>query len=381
MSKIRHLVFVSFIFALILGCIIIGVGACYQSSAYALTSTARGCVVMETSTKRQLFSQNENKKMPMASTTKIMTAITAIENCKDLDEVFEISPKAVGVPGTSLYLRKGDKYSTRELLYALMMISGNDCSVAIAEHVGGSTSEFVTMMNLLARKIGATNSHFANTHGLDADGHYTTAHDLALITSYALENPTFREIVSTKSLKIENKADNTFRFLRNKNKLLFTLDGCIGVKTGFTDDAGRCLVSAIERDGMRLVCVVLNCGPMFQESAALLDECSKAYKLVDLTSLYDFDDTVAVQNGRKTSSKLGTNGHFVYPVTENELKRIKIVVTRPDVLEAPLSKGSAVGKVEIFLDNNLLFTEKIFTIEDIKPKSVVQRMKDFFANW
>ena len=115
----------------------------------------------------------------MASTTKIMTAITAIENCKDLDEKFEISPKAVGISGTSLYLRKGDVYSTRDLLYTLMLISGNDASVAIAEHVGGSTPEFVTMMNELAKKIGAKSTHFANTHGLDADGHYTTAYDLA----------------------------------------------------------------------------------------------------------------------------------------------------------------------------------------------------------
>ena len=241
------------------------------ASASSYYSSAKGCVVMETTTKRKLYAKNENQKMPMASTTKIMTAITAIENCDDLDEEFEVSPKAVGVPGTSLYLRKGDVYSTRELLYALMLISGNDASVAIAEHVAGSTSEFVTLMNELAKKTGATSSHFANTHGLDADGHYTTAYDLALITSYALENDTFREIVSTKNTKITN-GDGTNRYLKNKNKLLFTLDGCIGVKTGYTDDAGRCLVSAIERDGMRLVCVVLNCRPMFEESAVLLKQ-------------------------------------------------------------------------------------------------------------
>ena len=234
------LTFVSLL--LCFGFLFVGVSNAYVLKTSAMSSSARGCAVIETTTRRKLFALNENKKMPMASTTKIMTAITAIENCSDLDERFEVSPKAVGIPGTSLYLRKGDIYSTRDLLYALMLISGNDASVAIAEHVAGSTSEFVTKMNDLAKKIGVKNTHFANTHGLDADGHYTTAYDLAVITAYALENDTFREIVGTKNMKITNGKDEN-RYLKNKNKLLFTLEGCIGVKSGFTDDAGRCLVS------------------------------------------------------------------------------------------------------------------------------------------
>jgi len=351
-----------------------------NADALNLSTSAKGCAVIETTTKRKLFSVNENQKLPMASTTKIMTAITAIENCKDLDEKFEISPKAVGVPGTSLYLRKGDVYSTRELLYALMLISGNDASVAIAEHVAGSTSEFVTRMNELAKSIGATNSHFANTHGLDADGHYTTAYDLACITAYALENETFKEIVTTKNIKITN-GDGENRYLKNKNKLLSTLEGCIGVKTGFTDDAGRCLVSAVEKNGIRLVCVVLNCGPMFQESSTLLEECVNHYKLVDLTNLYDFNHTVTVVDGRKDLTDVYTKEHFLYPLTDAEIKSLKFVYSCPDCLQAPMKKDSEVGKVEIFLNNDLLFSEKIFTIEDVKSKSVLQRMKDFFGNW
>ena len=255
------------------------------------TSAVGGCVI-ESSTGRVLFEKNKDKKLPMASTTKIMTAIAAIENCKDLDERFEISPKAVGVEGTSLYLRKGDIYSTRDLLFALMLISGNDASVAIAEHIAGSVSEFVTLMNEKAKEIGAKNSHFANTHGLDADGHYTTAYDLALITAYALKNPIFKEIVTTKNTKIINSKDGLEepRYLKNKNKLLSSLEGCVGVKTGYTDDAGRCLVSAVERDGTQFVCVVLNCRPMFEESAALLNQCASVYHLVDVTTLYDYDE-------------------------------------------------------------------------------------------
>lgn len=355
-------------------------GVCKSESAHALSSSARSCAVVETSSKRVLFSQNANQRLPMASTTKIMTAITAIENCDDLDKQFVVSKKAVGVPGTSLYLREGDVYSTRDLLYALMLISGNDASVAIAEHVAGSASEFVTKMNELTKKIGVKNTHFANTHGLDADGHYTTAYDLAIITAYALENPTFRQIVSTKNIKITN-GDNENKYLRNKNKLLFTLDGCIGVKTGFTNDAGRCLVSAIERDGMTLVCVVLNCGPMFQESADLLTECSEKYKLYDITSTYDFKHEIEVVNGSKVSAKIDTKEKFFYPLTKKEKEKLKIIYDYKHVVEAPLKKGAAIGVVQTFLGNNLLFSEKIYTIEDIKPRSIPQRIKDFFSNW
>lgn len=348
-------------------------------NAEMYTSGLAGCV-LETSSGRVLYSKNKDKKLPMASTTKIMTAITAIENCDDLDEKFEISPKAVGIEGTSLYLRKGDVFSTRDLLYALMLISGNDASVAIAEHVGGSTSEFVTMMNDLAKKIGALNTHFANTHGLDADGHYTTAYDLALITAYALENETFKEIVSTKNIKITN-GEGENRYLKNKNKLLFRLDGCIGVKTGFTNDAGRCLVSAIERDGVRFVCVVLNCGPMFEESETLLNACANTYKLYDLTELYDYKKLLPVRDGRKDNVKISTKESFIYPLSEWEKNNLKIEYNLVDHVDAPLKKGSEVGEIKIFLGKDLLFSEKVYTIEEVKPKTIFQRFKEFAGNW
>ena len=345
-----------------------------------LDSTARSAVVMETTSKRLLFAKNENQKLPMASTTKIMTAITVIENCKNLDEKFEVSKKAIGVPGTSLYLKEGDCYSARDLLYALMLISGNDASVALAERVAGSTSEFVTLMNNLAQKIGATSTHFANPHGLDADGHYTTASDLALITAYALENETFADIVATKNHKISN-GNGQNRYLKNKNKLLFSLDGCIGVKTGFTDDAGRCLVSAIEKNGLRLVCVVLNCVPMFPESSQLLSECVETYQMCQLCDLYEIDKRIAVVDGRTESVAIGTKGKFCYPLTKSEKENLRFVYKYPKSITAPLAKGAEIGNVEIFLGNNLLFSEKIYTIETVKTKSVLQRVKDFFANW
>ena len=343
-------------------------------------SSAKAMCVMETSSKRVLNSKNMDTKLAMASTTKIMTAITAIENCDDLDKTFEISPKAVGVPGTSLYLRKGEVFSTRDLLYGLMLISGNDASVAIGEHISGSVSEFVKLMNKTAKKIGAESSHFDNTHGLDSKTHYTTAYDLALITSYAMMNPTFKEIVSTKNAKITN-TDGKSRYLKNKNKLLNSFDGCNGVKTGFTDDAGRCLVSSAEREGMNVVCVVLNCGPMFEECSRFMEEAFASYKLYDLTKFYNLPTEIKVTNGRQETVKVDTFGKYMYPLTENEKESVKIRYEIVKILEAPIEKGQQVGKVEIYIGKDLHFSEKIFTIESVRRNSLWQKLFDVFAEW
>ena len=343
-------------------------------------SSAKAMCLMEAGTGRVLYSQNSQEKLAMASTTKIMTAITAIENAKDLDEVFEISPKAVGVPGTSIYLRKGEKMTLRQLLYGLMLVSGNDASVAIGEKVGDGIDNFVQMMNDLALKIGATNSHFDNTHGLDSKTHYTTAYDLALITSYALKNPLFKKIVSTKNIKIVSDQGKT-RYLKNKNKLLNSFQGCNGVKTGFTDDAGRCLVSSAERNGMQIVCVVLNCGPMFEECSTLMDKAFKEYQLFDLTCNYAFPYSISVEEGVKNQARLGTYQNFLYPLKIDELDKIKYKYDILESIEAPIEKGMEVGKVEIYFDNELLFSEKIFTIESVRGNTIWQKLKNIFQRW
>jgi len=350
------------------------------ASSYAQTSAKAMCVI-EGNSKRVLYEKNKEAKLPMASTTKIMTAITAIENCHDLDEKFEISPKAVGISGTSLYLRKGETLSIRDLLYGLMLISGNDASVAIGERIGKSTKNFVEMMNKTALKIGATNTHFDNTHGLDSKTHYTTAYDLALITNYALENPVFKEIVSTKNIKITSGEGKT-RYLKNKNKLLSSLEGCCGVKTGFTNDAGRCLVSSCERDEMKLVCVVLNCGPMFEESKDLLEQGFSEFKLYDLTEGYDFEKQIEVKEGRKTFIQIDTRGErYLYPLKNEELSQVNYVYDIEKSIAAPVEKGREVGSVKIFIDNNLHFEEKIYTIENVRRNSVWEKFKDLLNNW
>ncbi len=351
-----------------------------QSNAEGYNTSAKAMCVMETTSKRVLASKKSEEKLAMASTTKIMTAITAIESGVNLDKVFEISPKAVGVSGTSLYLRQGEKFTLRDLLYGLMLISGNDASVAIGEYVGGSVNKFVEMMNKKAKEIGAFNSHFDNTHGLDSKTHYTTAYDLALITSYAMNNDIFKEIVSTQNKKITN-SDGKTRYLKNKNKLLTTLDGCNGVKTGFTDDAGRCLVTSCERDGMDIVCVVLNCGPMFEESSQLINNAFQEYHLVDLTSGYAFKNKIKVEEGQQDYVKIATFGKYLYPLKSSELKTIKYKYTLEDIIEAPIEKGREVGQVEIFINNNLHFSEKIYTIENVRRNSIWEKFKDLVEQW
>lgn len=343
-------------------------------------TSAKAMCVMESGSKRVLASKNENTKLAMASTTKIMTAITAIESGKDLDSPFEISKKAVGISGTSLYLRQGEVMTLRNLLYGLMLVSGNDASVAIGEYVSGNVNKFVEKMNAKAREIGATNSHFDNTHGLDSKTHYTTAYDLALITSYAMNNKIFKEIVSCKNTKITNSEGKT-RYLKNKNKLLSSLDGCNGVKTGFTDDAGRCLVSSCERDGMNVVCVVLNCGPMFEESAQLLDNAFKEYQLIDLTCGYAYKNKLKVEEGESEEVKIGTKESFFYPLRKSELKKIKYTYKIEDSITAPVENGQEVGEVKIFLDNDLLFSEKFYTMENVRRNSIFKKFFDVIEQW
>ena len=342
--------------------------------------SGKAMCLIEAQTGRILAEKNSYAKLAMASTTKIMTAITAIEQCEDLDEVFEVSDKAIGVEGTSLYLRKGEKHSLRDLLYGLMLVSGNDASVAIGERVGGTVEHFVDLMNFTAYKIGVKNTHFENTHGLDEKGHYTCAYDLAKITAYALNNPVFKEIVSTQNKKIVN-ADGKVRYLCNKNKLLRTFNGAIGVKTGFTDDAGRCLVSAAERDGMRLVCVVLNCGPMFEESSSLLDWGFNNFKLYNLVENVHFDNIINVSEGEKQNARVGNYETYFYPLKEGELNKLKVDVVLTKNVIAPLQKNSQVGEYKIFFDNNLLFSGKIVTMENIKERSLKQRLFDILDQW
>lgn len=231
---------------------------------------AEAACLLNVQNKQFLFENNADSIMYPASTTKIITLLVALER-GDLDSLVTVSAAAAGCEGSSLYLDAGDKLTLRNLLYGMMLVSGNDAAEAVAEHVGGSTDEFVKLMNIEAKRIGATMTHFSNPHGLpDPGNHYTTAHDLALITAYAYAVPEFREIVSHARKQIYF-ANGHSREVYNTNRLLKYYDGANGVKTGFTNDAGYCLVAGAKRDGVQLIAVILNSDSRWDDAANMLD--------------------------------------------------------------------------------------------------------------
>lgn len=342
---------------------------------------AKSMVVIEADSRRVLNDKNKDERLAMASTTKIMTALVTCKNVKDFDEVVAINDNAVGIEGTSMYLKKGEKLTVKELLYGLMLPSGNDAAMALAYYVGGSEERFVEMMNEQAKELNLQNTHFANPHGLDADGHYTSAYDLAIITAEALKNDTFKEIVSTKNIRVTGSKENEPRFLSNKNKLLKTLEGCTGVKTGFTDNAGRCFVCSCTRDGMTLISVVLNCGPMFEESTKLLNTCFEKYKMREILEPYAQGENIKVSNGESDFVQTVTKHGFSYPLTDEEFNNIKIVRNQPEILDAPVVKEQKIGEIEIYLDKNLLFKENIYTMENVKSTKYLDKIWEIVDEW
>lgn len=223
-------------------------------SNQTLNLNSRSCVVIDRLTQSILYGKNEKNKVKMASTTKIMTAMVVLEN-SSLDTTVEASKKAAGTGGSRLGLKTGDKITIRDLMYGLMLCSGNDAAVCLAESVGGSIEGFAELMNTKAQELGLSNSHFESPHGLDSDQHYTTAYELALLSDYALKNPTFLNIVGTKNYTVT--INGTPKTLSNTNELLGNLEGVYGIKTGFTNGANRCLVTACKRGDMDIICVVL----------------------------------------------------------------------------------------------------------------------------
>ena len=332
----------------------------FKAEASDFNSTTVSEIVMEKNSKRVLYQNNIHEKKYMASTTKILTAIVVIENC-DLQEIVTVDKKTTGIEGSSIYLEAGERLSVKDLLFGLMLRSGNDCAETLAVHCAGSIEKFVELMNQTALRIGAKNSNFINPHGLHNDNHYTTAYDLALISCYAIQNKTFKDIVSTQKTDIPFTTHNTKRHLVNKNKMLREFDGATGIKTGFTKKAGRCLVSSCERDGMELVSVVLNCGPMFERSKSLMTNAFDEYKLYNLVESDNIAGFVSVENSGELRG-VHLKQDIVLPLSAEEKNEIFIEYIIPKTIDKNVPKDSEIGLIKIYCKNNLIFTEKLFTI-------------------
>jgi len=322
----------------------------YATIDYPQTS-AQSAVLIDGNSYRVLWGKNTDERLPMASTTKIMTALVAIES-GNIDTAVTVPKIAQGIEGSSIYLTAGERLSLEELLYGLMLKSGNDAATAIAHEVGGGSIErFVSLMNATARRIGAYNTNFENPHGLHSDNHYTTAYDLAKITAYALKNDDFEEIVSTKYKEIPWEGSQWNRVLENKNKLLWSLEGANGVKTGFTKRAGRCLVSAAKRDELQLILVVLNCGPMFEESSAILEYGFSMYKNRRIIDSSASVISVPIDNGIRQQVQLYPSDDYNVALTDDEYNNLHVKIEAPDILESPVKKGRIYGNIIISIDN------------------------------
>lgn len=352
MRKIKNII----IFTIICG--IIQTFLYCPKTIYAAT-VSRGEYVLEINSMRSIHRLNENKKLPMASTTKILTAITVIENFP-IEKVVSVPSSCVGTEGSSVYLREGERLTVEELLYGLLLRSGNDCAETLAATLGSGRSEFIALMNKTAEKCGAKNSNFTNPHGLHDDNHYTTAKDLCLIAAHAMKNPLFKKIVSTKRISISNDGYSYDRILINKNKMLSFYEGCNGVKTGYTKKAGRCLVSSVEKNGMSVVAVVINSPQMWERSAELMDEAFCNYEMKRLFSGEDLSDKIYYDESGKPF-KLEADGYFDYPLKKDELGDIKILISGK-TFENFIKKPEKNAIFEILLENNLLFSKNIYTI-------------------
>ena len=336
----------------------------------AIETSAQSVILVEQSSGRVLYESNADEERLIASITKIMTAVVAIKR-GNLSKTYKVTSSDLA-EGSSMYLQVGEELTLEELLYGLMLVSGNDAALAVAHCVSGEIEDFVACMNETARSIGMTHSSFTNPNGLDAEGHYSSARDMAKLTAHALENETFRRIVSTEFITIGD------RYLKNHNKLLSLCEGCIGVKTGFTKAAGRTLVTAAQRDGMSLVCVTLKDGNDWNDHMALFDFGFGTYRMETPVMMGQRLAQTLVSGGKKGAVMLAAKHALSYPVTGEE--KLTVRVTAPTSVAAPITAGQVLGTVSAYLNGeevssvDLVAMESVALAENDAQKGFLQRI-------
>lgn len=332
--------------------------------------SAEKAILVDAATGRVLYEKNADERSLIASTTKIMTALVVCEQCNVLDRM-RIPREAVGIEGSSMYLQDGEVLTLQELLYGLMLHSGNDAAVALAIYCGGTVEGFAEMMNDKARVLGMTQSHFENPNGLDSPGHYSTARDLAILASYAMKNPIFHKTVSTKTVTVGN------RYLRNHNKLLWQVAGADGVKTGYTKAAGRILVSSATRDGRRLIAVTINDPDDWNDHGAILEDGFSRYQVRRIVSAGERIGTVEIAGGQVGYAELVAAEDFDYALAPEE--RSELVFSGPGFVYAPVARGADAGFAHVCIDGKSVGKIPIVFGETVEQKtqekkSLIQRL-------
>jgi D-alanyl-D-alanine carboxypeptidase len=346
----------------------------------SVSVSARGAVLMEQESGRVLFEKDAHTKRRIASITKIMTAILAIESGK-MNEIVKVSGQATRAEGSSVYLKPGEKIKLEHLVYGLMLRSGNDTAVAIAEHVGGSLDGFVYLMNQKAKEIGMLNTHFSNPHGLDDhEDHYSTAYDMALLTRYAMQNKTYQKIAGTKNYKAPNPTEDWDREWKNKNRLLTKYKYTTGGKTGYTKRAKRTLVTTASKGDMRLIAVTLNASDDWNDHITMYENSFKTYDMAEVLSKGKID----IKTNKYYKKHLYVNKSIVYPATDEEMDMfsVKYKLNKPgEDWDESNHNGEAVGKAQVFLDGKVVKETPIYYQGGPeKKKGLFDSLRDLFLS-
>ncbi len=360
---------------LLMLCLLALLTICAGAETMAKKTSARAGALYEPSSGRFLYEKNANEQLPMASTTKIMTALIALEEC-DLSEDITVPKEATGIEGSSLYLKEGDRVNTLDLIYALLLGSANDAAALLALKISGDIQSFARLMNERARELGLTDTSFANPHGLDSEGHYTTARDLAILSSVALDNPSFYKICST--YKHTMAVGDRIRTIVNHNKLLNKYEGAIGVKTGYTKRCGRCLVGAAERNGIRLISVTLDAPDDWNDHITMLDYGFSILDTVDINDILPRLSPIPVIGGEKQELIPSINTPL-HPIVRLRGENVTSELSLPKYLVSPIKSGQKIGELIIKRDNTIAARIDIVANEDIsneKPRGFLDRLFD-----
>jgi D-alanyl-D-alanine carboxypeptidase (penicillin-binding protein 5/6) len=345
--------------------------------------SAAAAVLIDAKTGQILYEKKAHTHLAPASTTKILTAILAVESGR-LDEEVKVSARAAATPGSSMHLQTGQKILLRELLTGLMLRSGNDAAVAIAEHLAGSVEEFVIQMNNKAQALGAYDSHFRNPHGLSAAGHYSSAFDLAWLARYAMLNPVFADIVNTRQTSIDwfdQRGREHDQDLRNTNKLLWMLEEADGVKTGTTGEAGPCLVSSATRDNQKLIAVVLHDHSRWFDSMKLLKWGFANFKLFDYAAKGDVVNTLPVTNGLKTEIDAIVADQAALVIDTAQYEQVSVEVDLPETIKAPVYQGQKIGEIVFFVQEKAVKTVDIVAAQEVEERTPARIFLNHLINW
>lgn len=380
------------LFSFLLIIFIFGFENTFASQENKLNLNARSCIILDRTSKKILYGKNEYNKVKMASTTKIMTATIILENC-DLSQTVTISKKAAGTGGSRLGLKANDKITTRDLLYGLLLVSGNDAAVALAEACSGSVADFANLMNEKAKELGLNNTHFETPHGLDSDNHYTTAYELSILTDYALKNSTFLNIVGTKNYTIT--INGYPKNLTNTNELLGSLSGVYGVKTGFTNGANRCLVTSCKRGDMDIICVVLGCDTKnfrSSDSTKLINYAFEKFEYVNIQDLVNKEfnkwkeanpNYFSIEKGITSNLEINISemSSPIIPIKKDDIASLKVEFSISKELSAPIYKNTNIGKFIVYTSSETILEGNIISCQDINKKDIFFYLKDFFKNY